>query len=124
MIRIACSFVFLITSCTCHKPVACDSTNLTGSFRLSYTDRKGHGWNYFSREELLTLFSDSTYVLERISPQGSFEILPDSGLWHFEKCMIILHNGAYQRIFNIVEKDLKEPHCKEKRLSNVLWKRE
>jgi|GEM_PF-5886093 len=79
---------------------------------------------YFSREELLVLFPDSTYVLKRLQPQGSFEVLPDSGVWHFETCRVILHNGTARRNFHLVGKDLKEPDCQEKRLSDVLWKRE
>jgi hypothetical protein len=124
VILIVCLLATIITSCTFHKEVVCDSTDLPGNFRLNYRDKKENGWLTFSREELLTLFSDSTYVLERISPQGGFEMLPDSGSWHFEKCIVIIDNGTSKRSFCVVGKDLKEPKCKEKKLSNVLWKRE
>jgi len=51
-------------------------------------------------------------------------VLPDSGFWHVKTCSLILDNGTSKRAFQIVGDGLKERHGREKRLSNVLWKKE
>lgn len=102
--------------------------NLSGNYRLYYsekTNKKNLGWVY-KREELLTLNSDSTYVIIHIQQLEAFEVLPDSGNWSINKSYITLksNSAAYYRKFNANLSGLLEPHRKEKYLSKVLWTKE
>ena len=107
--------------------------DVSGQYRLNYLVN-GSSWSYEHKEELLTLYKDSTFILELIS-QGGFEVYPDSGFWAISESTIILktkvqHNmiGAdfipTLRFFKITTGGLIEPKCRERKLRKILWKRE
>lgn len=101
--------------------------SLFGDYRLKYeekTNMKNKGW-VNRREELLSLNKDSTFVLIRIQPQGTFEVMPDSGKWVLTRSNITLKfNKTNNRVFKVVSNGIKELDCKESWLSNLLWERE
>lgn len=107
----------------------------SGQYRLKFFGNKNlAGWCFDYREELLTLYKDSTFVLELIS-QGGFEVYPDSGIWTLTNSGIILKTKitdlmiAYgyvpkKRLFKIIKGGLVEPNCADKKLRKIMWKKE
>ncbi len=134
------TFIILLN---CYFHIACQSTctksiekSIVGKYRLNYYGKPGSlsGWSTEHREELLTLWKDSTFVLERIS-QGGFEVYPDSGVWSSSHSTIVLKikitalmiEADYvpkNRIFKIVSEGLIEPTCREKTFTKTLWRKE
>ncbi len=105
----------------------------SGRYRLNYIGN-GSGWSYNHKEELLTLYKDSTFILEQISQNG-FEVYPDSGFWSISDSTILLKTKVTQniidlgntpsiRFFKITAGGLIELKCRERKLRNSLWKRE
>lgn len=119
--------VLLFFSCTSHQKL-CPSGNISGHYRLAFYPQvhSRSGWDVDLRqlEELLTLKDDSTYLIERIRPQGGFELLPRTGQWKIKDCVLLLKDESATRYF-IFEKDgLREPRCARKDLRKVTWKKE
>lgn len=105
--------------------------NIAGHYRLKYYPelKNKTGWDYDQkcREELLLVNADSTYIIERIYPQGGFEVLPDKGRWTIKNDVILLTSTVNNstRKFNIRANGLIEPMCTERNdLSGQLWAKE
>lgn len=106
--------------------------DVAGTYRLRFEEtfpgKSPCWWSTITHEELLKLNSDSTYVTTRISPQGAFQVLPDSGTWMYKHSKIILiskcEHNTYKRYFKVFETGIKEQHCKEKIACNMLWLKE
>ncbi len=111
--------------------IAVQSPFPEGHYRLKYYPdfKSKSGWDekQIQREELLTIRADSTYKIERIYPQGGFEVIPDTGKWLKRNTSVILSSSVYlkERTFLAKTGGLSEPKCAERKdLSNVLWSKE
>lgn len=121
--------MLIITLFACSEQVSMDINkieNIEGKYRLSYYPEAEleTTWDYnkIQREELLTIKNDSTFVLERIHPQGGFEIVPMDGTWKIIESKLVLNST---RIFDIGNEYIKETKCSERDdLSNIHWKKE
>lgn len=105
-----------------------NDTNVTGQYRLKYSPKThtSSGWDIHSviLEELLTLREDSIFVIERIRPQGGFEVLPQTGHWQIKNNVLVLTGDRYPRFFEKAAHGLREPNCERAELRNVLWRKE
>lgn len=119
----------LLSSCgsnetSFYKPSGYDIQNLPGKYRLVFHSNPPpkSGWDYNYREELMVLTTDSNFIIERVRPQGGFQVVPQTGTWTYTNDKVILDSG---REFIFVKNGLIEPCNKERNdLSNVLWKKE
>lgn len=124
--------IFVLTSFKTPRQL---SQDCSGQYRLKYCgDKKSSGWCIDYKEELLTLYKDSTFVLELIS-QGGFEVYPDSGIWVLTNSGIILKTKITpsmiecdyvpkNRLFKIIKDGLLESKCRDKKLRKTLRKKE
>lgn len=127
-------FAYTLLSTSFKTPIQL-SYDYSGQYRLKFCgDKKVSGWCIDYKEELLTLLTDSTFILELVS-QGGFEVYPDSGTWSLKNSGIILKTKitdrmvAYgyvpkKRLFKLIKGGLEEPKCIDKRLRKIMWKKE
>jgi hypothetical protein len=121
---------FLLLFASFNDSIHFDSGSIVGSYRLKYYPEIDNGtdWDYdqIQREELMKLNADSSYTIERIYPQGGFEILPDSGTWKTQDDLLLLHSKKLDNIrsFECTKDGIVEPKCAREDLSNILWHKE
>lgn len=79
--------LFILILCSVLSCCHTKSTTVSpiGFYRYNYCQKTGEaGWSYKNYQKVLFIREDSTYKLVHLSPNEGFEILPDSGKWHFE----------------------------------------
>jgi hypothetical protein len=119
--------IFLLLSAACNNSILFYPGSIVGSYRLKYYAKidNGTGWDYDQdhREELMKINPDLSYTIERIYPQGGFEILPDSGTWKIQNNLLLLNSNNLDNVrsFEFAKNGIIEPKCAREDLSNILW---